>query len=69
MKFIFTCPENYMPFETDNFSIMDNNGVKTDHQGQKYLDAKIQINDPCPLCSQKHIFHAKDLACPFGNDD
>ena len=69
MEFIFVCPKHQAVFETDDFTIIDNNGVKTDDRGDKYLDAKVQINNPCPLCGQKHVFHAKDLACPFGNND
>ena len=29
------------------------------------VDAKVALNEPCPFCGQKHIYHASELVCPF----
>ena len=69
MEFIFVCPETNQVFDSEDFKIIDNNGVKTDDFGNKYLDAKVELLSPCPCCGKIHVFHARDLACPFGNAD
>jgi predicted RNA-binding Zn-ribbon protein involved in translation (DUF1610 family) len=66
MKFIFVCPNQNKVFESADFSILENRGVITDDAGNKSLDAKVALNQPCPVCGQKHVYRAGELACPFG---
>jgi hypothetical protein len=65
MKFIFVCPENHKTFETEDFEIIENKGVKSDNAGNKHLDATVALSSPCPFCGKKHIFHADEMICPF----
>jgi hypothetical protein len=65
VKFIFVCPNNNEVFENSNFNIIDNKGVTTDDAGSKILDAKVALNESCPYCGEKHVFHANELSCPF----
>ena len=65
VKFIFVCPDKNEVFESSNFKILDNRGVTTDDAGNKILDEKVALNEPCPCCSQKHVYHANELAYPF----
>jgi len=69
MKFIFVCPETKQMFESDDFEIVENKGISVDAAGNKTLDAKIQLSEPCPFCKEKHIFHANELVCPFDTND
>ncbi|MCJ7600897.1 MAG: hypothetical protein MUO63_05255 [Desulfobulbaceae bacterium] len=69
MKFIFVCPNNNEVFESSNFSILENRGVITDETGNKTLDAKVALNEPCPFCGKKHIYHTSELICPFMSND
>ena len=66
MKFSFVCPNLHKVFESSDFSILENRGVQTDEAGNKMLDAKVALNEPCPFCGQKHVYHASELTCPFG---
>jgi hypothetical protein len=65
MKFIFVCPTQNKVFESTKFSVLENRGVITDVKGNKTLDAKVALNQPCPFCGQKHVYHASELSCPF----
>ncbi len=66
MKFVFVCPTHNKVFESSNFSLRDNRGIITDEAGNKMLDAKVVLNEPCPFCGEKHVYHASLLSCPFG---
>ena len=65
MEFVFVCTEANKTFNSNAFKIIDNNGVKIDRAGNKVLDAKVVLEDPCPFCGKKHVYQAKDLSCPF----
>ena len=65
MEFIFICPETNEVFESSDFTILDNKGVISDEAGNRSLDAKVALNEPCPFCGQKHVYHASELSCPF----
>jgi len=65
MKFIFVCPIKNKTFESEDFSVIENKGVITDDAGNKTLDAKVALNEPCPFCGQKHVYPARELSCPF----
>jgi hypothetical protein len=65
MKFIFVCPNQNKVFESEHFTIFENKGVTTDEAGNKTLDAKVSLNEPCPFCGEKHVYHASELSCPF----
>ncbi|MGB9438756.1 MAG: hypothetical protein WCB15_12495 [Desulfobacterales bacterium] len=69
MKFIFICPNQNKVFESANFKIFENRGVIIDKDGNKSLDAKVALNEPCPFCGQKHVYHAAELSCPFAGSD
>ena len=66
-KFIFICPIQNKVFESPDFEIQDNKGVVVDEAGNRSLDAKVALNQPCPYCGQKHMYHASELVCPFGS--
>jgi hypothetical protein len=65
MKLIFICPTHQKIFESRAFNLVENKGVKVDHNGQKYLDARVNLTEPCPYCGARHSFAVRDLACPF----
>lgn len=65
VNFLFVCPENSKVFESAAFSILENSGVITDEAGNKTLDAKVALDEPCPFCGRKHIYHVSELMCPF----
>ena len=65
MKLIFICPDKNEMFESAEFAIIDNRGVITDTSGNRILDARVALNEPCPFCGKKHVFHVRDLSCPF----
>ncbi|RJP77344.1 MAG: hypothetical protein C4522_15625 [Desulfobacteraceae bacterium] len=65
MELIFTCPETSQVFYTGNFEVIDNHGIKTDTAGNKILEAKVALVDPCPFCGRMHVYHANELACPL----
>jgi hypothetical protein len=69
MIFTFTCPKTNGHFSAEKFEIIDNQGVRTDKAGNKTLDAKVKLSDPCPLCGDRHVFHASELACPFNGKE
>ena len=72
MKFIFVCPDKNEVFESSDFKILHNRGIIIDKAGNKTLNAKVALNEPCPFCGQKHVYHASELSCPFsgnGSDD
>ena len=69
MKFIFICPIKIEVFESADFSILENRGVITDATGKKTLDAKVELEKPCPLCGGIHIYPADELSCPFTGTD
>ncbi len=68
MNFSFVCPCRNEIFETDAFTILDNQGVVTDAAGNKTLDAKVALDHPCPLCGERHIYRAEELVCPYGGN-
>jgi len=61
MKFIFVCPIQNKVFESPDFRIMENRGVITDAAGKKTLNAKLSLENSCPLCGSKHVYHASEL--------
>jgi hypothetical protein len=65
MKLLFVCPSSNEIFESSNFKILDNRGVATDDAGNRTLDAKVALDEPCPFCGRKHVYHAGELPCPF----
>ncbi|MGA9539048.1 MAG: hypothetical protein WBR24_24370 [Desulfobacterales bacterium] len=65
MEFIFICPKRNMTFESADFKVTENNGVISDSFGNKTLDAKVELNKPCPFCDEKHVYLASELPCPF----
>jgi hypothetical protein len=69
MNLIFVCPRRQKTFDSAAYRIVDNKGVVVDEQGNKTLDAKVAINDPCPFCGEKHVYAAGELACPYSASD
>jgi hypothetical protein len=69
MKFIFFCPTQHKEFESANFRVSENKGVVTDEAGNKTLDAKVALNESCPFCGQKHVYHASELSCPYSGSN
>jgi hypothetical protein len=65
MKFIFVCPKRNMTFESADFNVTENKGVIGDSSGNKTLDAKVELDEPCPFCGEKHVYLACELPCPF----
>lgn len=66
MKFTFVCPGKHQAFETDDYRIVEDKGVKTDESGNKIWDAKVELTAACPFCGKRHTFPAVEVACPFG---
>jgi len=66
MKFIFVCPTRNRVFESADFKVLENGGVITDAAGNKTLDARVALTEPCPFCGSRHVYPAGELACPFG---
>ena len=69
LKFIFVCPAQKRVFESADFRVLENRGVILDEAGNKVLDAKVRLNNPCPFCGRKHVYHANELPCPFGTSE
>jgi hypothetical protein len=65
MNLLFTCTLRQEAFYSDNFQIIDNRGIAVDADGNRYLNARIQLTAPCPYCGERHEYHANELACPF----
>jgi len=65
MDFVFICPETHQTFNCGHFKIIENYRVKTDSAGNKYLDAKVRLDEPCPFCGKRHVYSANELSCPF----
>jgi hypothetical protein len=65
VEFIFTCPRTHKTFTSADCDITDNHGIKTDAEGNKTLDARVALKNPCPFCGSRHSYHASELACPF----
>ncbi len=65
MKLVFVCPNENKVFESSDYEIIENKGIITDAAGNKILDAKAVLNESCPYCCQKHIYHVSELSCPF----
>jgi hypothetical protein len=68
-KFILVCPVKNRVFESTNFKILENRGIITDKAGNKTLDAKVALDEPCLFCGQKHVYHASELSCPFSGTE
>ena len=54
-----------MTFESADFNVIENRGVISDSFGNKILDAKVELYEPCPFCGEKHVYLASQLSCPF----
>ena len=65
MEFIFFCVKRNMTFKSADFKVTENKGVISDSSGNKTLDAKVELNESCPFCGGKHVYHASELTCPF----
>ncbi|MDD3618955.1 MAG: hypothetical protein RBR09_02265 [Desulfobulbaceae bacterium] len=65
VNFLFVCPDAGKVFESRAFSILENRGVVVDEGGSKILDAKVALDEPCPFCGRKHVYHASELLCPY----
>jgi hypothetical protein len=65
VKLIFVCPNSNKMFESANYAIIENKGVITDASGSRVLDATVALDECCPHCGHKHIYHAGELSCPF----
>ncbi|MCJ8499653.1 hypothetical protein [Desulfatitalea alkaliphila] len=67
MELVFVCPETNAVFNSADYAIMDNNGIRTDPQGRKYMDAAVLLTTPCPSCGRIHRYDVGELSCPFGS--
>ena len=65
VNFIFVCPTKNEVLESSDFQILDNQRVTTDGFGNETLDAKVALNEPCPFCGKKHVYHASEMSCPL----
>lgn len=65
MEFIFICSKRNMTVESADFIVTENKGVISDSSGNKTLNAKVELNEPCPFCGEKHVYLATELPCPF----
>ncbi|MFH0782309.1 MAG: hypothetical protein V2B20_10215 [Pseudomonadota bacterium] len=65
MKLHFQCPQTGKIFSTDGYSLTDNRGVILNSQGEKILQAMVEVSQPCPHCQEFHRYRVEDLACPL----
>ena len=65
MKLVFVCPEKNKAFETDEFKVIEDKGVKFKDSGNKAWDAKVELTLACPYCGRRHVFNVNELPCPF----
>lgn len=65
MKLVFVCPRNNKAFETQDYKVIEDRGVKIDTSGNKVWDAKVELTIACPFCGRRHVFRASELPCPF----
>jgi hypothetical protein len=54
-----------MTYESADYKVTENQGVISDSSGHKTLDAKVELNEPCPFCGEKHVYLVSELPCPF----
>ncbi|MFZ1985294.1 MAG: hypothetical protein WAU91_12830 [Desulfatitalea sp.] len=66
MQLVFVCPQTEKSFYSEHYEIVEHKGVRMDADGRKTLDAKVALTEPCLFCGQRHVYHAGELACPFG---
>jgi hypothetical protein len=45
-----------MTFKSADFKVTDNKGVISDSSGNKTLNAKVELNESCPFCGEKHVY-------------
>jgi hypothetical protein len=67
MKLIFVCPLKRASFFSGHFEVTKNRGIAVDEDGNRYLNARICLAEPCPHCGGHHEYHADELACPFSS--
>ena len=67
MNLLFTCPHTGRPFTSDQYRITGNRGVHTGPDGQRVLEAQVELTRPCPWCGQLHVYQAADLPCPVSD--
>jgi len=67
MEFVFVCPVHGKVFRSESFKVVEDRGVVTDESGNRTLDAKVALEDACPFCGERHVYHATELSCPFGS--
>ena len=65
MDLVFICPENNQTFETDDFKVIEDKGIKIGETGDKIWDAKVELTVACPFCGKRHVFNVSELPCPF----
>lgn len=65
MKFTFICPKTGKIIHTENFRIIEDHGIKIDSKGNRFMDAEVKLDDPCPYCGKHHVYPVNELACPF----
>lgn len=62
---VFVCPERGAAFHSTNFRLVENRGIRINKDGGKSLDAKVLLEDPCPFCGRRHVYHVSEIPCPF----
>ena len=67
MKLIFVCPTHDKAFGSAQYRVRENKGVVCDAAGNRFLDAEVALDTPCPFCGAMHVYHARELSCPFGS--
>jgi hypothetical protein len=50
---------------TPHFEITANRGVITDAAGNRVLDAAVALTKACPHCGRRHVYQAREVACPL----
>lgn len=66
MELVFVCPETNAVFNSADYAIVDNKGIRTDERGNKFMDAAVVLTTPCPSCGGIHRYPVSELSCPFG---
>jgi hypothetical protein len=69
MKLVFQCPDTRQVFTSGQFEIVEYKGVRIGPGGEKVLDARVALAEPCPYCGKRHQFDTCELSCPVDWND
>lgn len=69
MELVFPCLQSGGLFRSADYEIVAFRGVVENAAGEKTLEARVRLKNPCPLCGARHEYAAAELPCPFEAGD